>query len=68
MDLDSRILLLEIGGELVDDLGDWTTDGNRVVERNVDRCLRDGQARQRGGGERHDPARNADVLHRISSS
>jgi hypothetical protein len=68
MDLDPRIFLLEIGGELVDDLGDRPADGNRVVERNVDRRLREGQARHRGGGERHDPARNGDVLHRISSS
>ena len=42
--LDAGVLLLEVGGHLVDDLGDRAADGDRVVERDLG-------LRERGCGE-----------------
>jgi len=49
LDLDPRVLLLEIGGEAIDNLGDRPADRDRIEERDFDRRLGTGAR----GDERH---------------
>src|SRR5262249_52173475 len=48
LDLDARVLFLEVGRESVDDLGDGAADRDGVVKRDFDRRLRPCAMRENG--------------------
>src|SRR5262249_15254577 len=68
LDLDSGILLFEVCCESVDDLGDWTANFDRGVERDLYGRLGENERRKRGGDETSNTASDQVPLHDASSS
>ena len=68
LDFDPRVVLFEVGGEGVDDSGDRPADGDRVVERDLYRRLRQGNRRKGGNDKTGDAASKHVAIHDASSS